>query len=132
MNPCTVLGGNVGVRRVLSTGGDRMTELCQCLGGVARHGEMHLSADVIPGQLDADVLFALPVGLDVVVSADGVDEMLGMLLPDILDSEVINYQSELDWAPFVEPESVDKGALVVPPRVETFLEQFLRQNPCLG
>ena len=73
-----------------------MTELCQCLGGVARHGEMHLATDVVPGQLDADVLFPLPVGLDVVVGADGVDKMLGMLLPDILDSKVIDYQSELD------------------------------------
>ena len=51
---------------------------------------MHLAADIVPGQLDADVLFALPVGFDVVVGADGVDEMLGMLLPDILDPKVIN------------------------------------------
>ena len=93
---------------------------------------MHLAADIVPGQLDADVLFALPVGLDVVVGADGVDEMLGMLLPDILDPKVVDYQSELDWPSFVEPESVDEGALVVSSRVETFLEQFLRQNSRLG
>ena len=99
-----------------------MSELCQCFGGVARHGEMHLAADVVPGQLDADVLFSLPVGLDVVVGADGVDKMLGMLPPDILDSKVIDYQCELDWSPFVEPEPVDEGALVVSLRVETFLE----------
>ena len=43
-----------------------------------------------------------------------------MFIADLFHSEVVDYQCELDWAPFVTPESWDQLALVIPSFVELF------------
>ena len=97
---------------------------------------MDLSPDVVPVQFDADVFLALPVCFEIVVRPDGVDEMLRVFLPDILYPEVVNYESELDWAPFMFPQSRYQLALIVvlivALRVETLFQQLLGEDAGLG
>ena len=51
-----------------------------------------------------------------------------MLVADILDSEIINYQREADRVPLVFPESWRSGALGVAMVIEVPLEQLLFNN----
>ena len=120
------------MRRVLALPRLRVPEFGQSFGGVARHGEVDLAAVVVPVERDADVLLTVPVRLQVVVFSDGVDKVLSVLLADVFDPEVVNNERELDWTPLVEPQSRDELALVVPPPVQAFFEELLREDPCLG
>ena len=91
MLPCAVLDRSVRVRRVLPFCWMRVPELGEGLGAIVWHGEVDLPAVVVPVELDADVLFAVPVLRQVVVLADGVEKMLGMLPSDVLYAEVIDH-----------------------------------------
>ena len=73
-----------------------MLELCQSLGGVTWYEEVDLPSNVIPVELDVNIFIAFPVCFEIVVSVDCVDEVLCVFLFDILDSEVIDYECELD------------------------------------
>ena len=83
--------GKVSVRQVLPFCWARVPKLGESLGAIAWHGQMDLPAHVVPVELDADVFGACPVFCEVLVRADGVDEMLGMLPSDVLHAEVINH-----------------------------------------
>ena len=51
--------------------------------------------------------------------------MEGVFCADVLDSKVINCQSELYWAPLVQPQSRDKLALIVAMLVQSFFEKLV-------
>ena len=51
---------------------------------------------------------------------------------DVLDSEVVDDEGETDWAPVVRPISRGKFALFVAGDDESFLEELLCNNSCLG
>jgi len=47
---------------------------------------------------------------------------------NMFHSKVIDDQCELDWVPFVAPESWYELALVIAPFVESFFQQFICQK----
>ena len=51
-----------------------------------------------------------------------------MFFADIFHPEVVDNQCELDWVPFVAPESWYQLALVIASFVESFFQQFIRQK----
>mmetsp|Transcript_14926 Transcript_14926/g.34660 ORF Transcript_14926/g.34660 Transcript_14926/m.34660 type:complete len:283 (+) Transcript_14926:1156-2004(+) len=89
---------------------------------------MDLALEVVPLEVNTDVFLALPIFCNFVVGLENVDEVLCVFLANILHSEVINDEGELDGSPLVEPEAVDDGALVVAVGLEAFLEQFLCED----
>ena len=86
---------------------------------------MHLSALVVPIKCDANVSLAVPFAGEGVVFFQRSFEMKGVFFANVLDSEVINYQSKLHWAPFVRPQSRDKLALIVAMLVQLFFEKLV-------
>jgi hypothetical protein len=74
---------------------------------------------VIPIQCDDDVSSSVPFECDFVVFFEGLFEMECMFFAGIFHSEVVDYYCELDWAPFVTPESWDQLALVITYFVES-------------
>ena len=52
-----------------------------------------------------------------------------MVFADILQSKIINYNAEDDWAPLVSPEAWRGEALVIAVLLEVFLEEGVGQGP---
>ena len=50
-----------------------------------------------------------------------------MLLASVIDTKVVHYQDELDWAPLVSPKAWRGGRLEIARRVEPFAEQVVRE-----
>ena len=88
--------------------------------------------DVVPVELGADVFLALPILFKVVMCPYRVNEVLCVFLADILDSEIVDNECELYWAPFVFPESWYDGALEIAPVVEAGFEELLGKYAGLG
>ena len=86
---------------------------------------MDLPALVVPIERDSNVSSAFPFGCDGVVFFQCCLEMEGMFFANVLHSEVINYQSKLHCAPFVQPQSRDKLALIVAMLVQSFFEELI-------
>ena len=89
---------------------------------------MDLSPDVVPIQFNADVFLALPVCFEIIVRPDSVEEMLRVLLPDVLYTEIVNYKRELNWTPLVFPQPWYQLALIVALLVEPLFQQLLGED----
>ena len=59
---------------------------------------MHTSLGVIPVKVDANVPASRPVARDLVVLLEDTFEMFGVLFANVLDTEVIDDEAELDRA----------------------------------
>ena len=62
------------------------------------HGYVHILSDIVPCECDDTVKFALPIFFYFIVCSEGMDEVVGMFFTVILDTKVIHYECELDWA----------------------------------
>ncbi len=58
--------------------------------------------------------------------------MIGVLFSHIFYSKIINYQTEGDWSPIVLPETGRFVTLAVTVLCQSFFEEFLRDNACVG
>ena len=54
-----------------------------------------------------------------------------MFFADTFHAEIVDYEGELDWSPFVLPKAWHQLALVVTAFVESLLKQFIGQQACL-
>ena len=84
-----VVDWSVLVGRVLSFLGVGMVELGAQLSDVVVHRQAAGALGVVPGEVDARVEVALFVDGDVVVFAEGVEEMIGVAFAHLLDPEII-------------------------------------------
>ena len=89
---------------------------------------MDLPPSVIPIQGDSDVASSVPFGGNSVVLLQCLFEVHRMFLADILDTEIVNDQSELYWSPLVFPEARNQFALMVTVLVEAFFQQFVGEE----
>ena len=55
-----------------------------------------------------------------------------VILVDVFDSKIVDNEGEADWAPVVCPVSWGELALFVAGDDESFLEELLCNNSCLG
>ncbi len=55
-----------------------------------------------------------------------------IILVDVLNSKVVDDEGETDWAPVVCPISWGEFTLFVAGDTESFLEELLCDNSCLG
>ena len=55
-----------------------------------------------------------------------------VILVDVFDSKIVDDEGETDWAPVVCPVSWGELALFVAGNDESFLEELLCDNSCLG
>ena len=90
---------------------------------------MYLAASVVPVKRDSNVSLTCPVCCDFVILLEHLHQVLGMLLADVFDPEVVYHESELDGPPLVLPKAGYKFALVVPVFVESSLEELVGKKP---
>ena len=58
----------------------------------------------VPFEVDATEAFAFPVNVNLLIMvAEALDQMVGMLFANVFDAEVINDEGEADWVPLVAP-----------------------------
>jgi len=108
-----------GVWCVLGAMGWVMLELMEGLFNVARHGHVDSAGDVVPLECHAKEAFAGPLGGDVIERRESVNEVLGMFLPNILDSKVVDDEAEGDGTGGMSEEagSVFGGTVTVSGKV---------------
>ena len=95
--------------RVLGSVGSWMHELVQCIGYVARHGEVDGAGLVIPFEGKAAVEGPGPVGGDGVEGLEGVDEVLGVFFADVFHAKVVYDKGEGEGSSGVAEETGSVG-----------------------
>jgi hypothetical protein len=71
-----------------------MVQCVEGTGDVAGHGEVYGVIDVVPLEGEAAVESAFPVGGDDVEEFEGVNEVLGVVVANVFDSEVVGDERE--------------------------------------
>ena len=90
-----------------------MLEALKGLLDVAGHGEINGAIDIVPFECNAAKRFAFPVERADVFAFEDLDEMVGMFFTNILDTEVVNNEAELDRAGLVGEEASNMFGLMV-------------------
>jgi hypothetical protein len=68
-------------------------ELMQSGGDISRHGEVDRALVIIPVEFDSTIVEgAIPIGGCFVVFFEGIKQVVGALLANVLDTEVIQYK----------------------------------------
>ena len=82
---------------------------------------------VVPCDIDASNFLSQPIGGDFVGLLEGLEEVFGMVVANVLDSKVIHDEHKNDGSPFVVPEARHSGALVVAVGGKSFGEEVIGQ-----
>ena len=108
--------GSGGIWVVLGLFGSGMLEFVMGIFDVAGHAEVAGMIGIVPFEVDAAEAFAFPVNVNfLIMGAEALDQMEGMLFADVFDTEVIHDEAEADRAPLVAPKarSVSYGGVTV-------------------
>ena len=70
--------------------GGNVAEFMELVRNVLWHGDVQVSPEIIPGQLDPTVEAASPIGLYCIVDLERVDQMFGVLIANVLDAKVVD------------------------------------------
>ena len=71
---------------------------------------------IVPFEVDTAEAFAFPVDVNLLIMvAEALDQMVGMLFANVFDAKVINDKAEADWVPLVAPKarSVSYGGVTI-------------------
>ena len=101
---------------VLGLFGSGMLEFVKGIFDVAGHAEVTGMMGTVPFEVDAAEAFAFPVNVDLLIMvAEALDQMVGMLFANVFDTEVIDDKAEADWVPLVAPKarSVSYGGVTI-------------------
>ncbi len=90
---------------------------------------MDLVAIVVPVHVHAKVLVSVPVNGTLVVFLENLCEMVGVLLPNLLDANVVNTESEQERPPVMFPKARHDVALMAAMLIEAFLRSFCARLP---
>jgi len=99
---------------------------------VVFHGEATGAFGVVPGEVDAGVKVTFPVFSEVIGLLYGVSEVVSVVVADVFDSEVVDYECEHDGLPLVAPEARSAFTLVVAFVGEMLSEEVLGEDAGLG
>jgi hypothetical protein len=83
------------------------------------------AAIIVPVHVHAKVAFSVPDNGTFVVFLENFCEMVGMLLPNVLDAKIVNTESEQERLPVMFPKAPFDIALLVAMLVESFFEEIL-------
>ncbi len=87
----------------MAAGGNGVFVFVQLFLDVPRHGNVEGPLGVIPFEFYSAVQVARPVFNEFVFFANAFDEVVGMLLSHIFDTEIVDNKGESDGTPFVSP-----------------------------
>jgi hypothetical protein len=102
---------------MLRFAGSSVLETCEGLGDIA--------AIVVLVHVHAKVAFSIPVNGTFVVFLKNFCKNVGMLPPNVLDTKVVDTESEQERSPVMFPKAWSDIALLVAMLVELFFEKIL-------
>jgi hypothetical protein len=92
---------------------------------------MDLVAVVVPAHVHAKVLVSVPFNGTVELFLKNLCEMVGLLLPNVLDAKVVDTESEQERPPVMFPKAWCDVVLMVAMFIEAFFEKILCKDACL-
>ena len=129
LDGCTVGRESVGVWLLLWFVGHCVAKAdAGFLNVLSRHGEVYLPQFVIPIQCESKISCSVPIHVDFVILAEHAGEVVHVGFVDVFHSEIVDNQRETDWTPFVVPVSRCYCTFAVSCLVESFGEEFLRDD----
>jgi hypothetical protein len=102
--------------------GSDVAELVEFVAHILGHGNVHIAFVVVPCQLDATVEASRPVGFDSVVLGEGVAEVVGIAIANVLDTKVVDDKGERGGLCRMLPESRGIHYFVLAMRFQVFAE----------
>ena len=78
------------VRGILGFSGGLALELEEGCFNVSRHGDAHISVDVVPLECEAEVFLPGPVLGDLVIFPEGFEQVISVCRLCVLDPKVVN------------------------------------------
>lgn len=97
-----------------------MLEFVECFLDVTWHGKVTCSLLVVPCESDSAEQLAFPIDRTGVFLAEGIKQMVGIVLVDVFDSKVIHNEAEHDVSGCVLPKSGSVSARGISKRCEMF------------
>ena len=92
---------------------------------VVLHGDLSGTVFVVPLKINICIFLLLPVDSDHVVFLKCGEETLRVFFAHIFDAKIIDYYTEHDGAPFVEPKAEGGGGFIVPFGIEALAEEVV-------
>ena len=123
-----ISGCGPGVWCMLCAGCGLRLQGCDGAGYVAGHVDVACAGNVVPIEGEAAVEGAAPVGGYGVEQLEGVDEVLGVVVPDIFDPEIVDDKEESDGSSAVAEEAGSVGRDKVAMGVEVLGETFVGED----
>ena len=99
----TIVDGCVAKRSVLGFGWNSVAPFKEEVFDIMFDGQATGAVRVVSGEFDAGKIGAGPVLGEFIVLEEDVARVVGVAFANIFDAEVINDESEEDWAPLVAP-----------------------------
>ena len=72
---------------------------------ISIHGAGNFAFDLVPLEVDADILFTIKVDFGCVSFMDGANDVVNFLLFGVFDLKTVNYEFERDFMVFVKEEA---------------------------
>jgi len=101
------------VGRELAFGWHGVTILGEKLLYVVLHSEAARASVVVPFEIDACILCAVPIDGNVMVFAEDSGQVVSVVFSHVFDPKIVNDEAEHDGPPFVAPEAGSGGSFVV-------------------
>jgi hypothetical protein len=109
-----------------------MFELDEKVLDVAGHTDTTQAGCVVPFDVNIRKHVASNVKLDPMELLENIAKMVEVFYPNILNSKVINYETELDGIPFVMPEAWGAFGFVITLSKKARSEEIVGKNAGLG
>jgi hypothetical protein len=90
---------------MLGTVGSGVLELVKGTCDVAGYGEVDSAFVIVLLERDTTVERAGPITCELVFGTDGVEKMISVLLADVLDTEIVDDESERNWPAVILPKA---------------------------
>ena len=72
---------------------------------VTVHKEAAFACNVVPRNVNACKFTARPVGGDGIICLKGMEEVVSMVAPGVLNAKIVDNEDKGDWMPIVSPET---------------------------
>ena len=105
-----------------------MPEFDEEIGDVAWYADATVPVNIVPFDVYSCKFVSSHVALYAVVLFEEIQQVIVVFQANILNLKTVHKQEELNWPPFVMPQSRDGGRLIVPLFFQAFAEEVVSQD----
>jgi len=98
---------------------------------VTRHADVDGAVDVVPFHVETDNNLGVPIGFDVVMFFEGMQQVQGMFFAHVANEEIVDDQGELDGTACMKEQAWGELGLGVALDGQAFAEDVVGNASCL-